>query len=250
MQTTRRNAFTLIELLVVIAIIAILAAILFPVFAQARNAARQTQCLSNMRQISMGFLLYAGDHDDNFPGALDSDDFWMFWIAPYMTQSPADWSGARGNVFACHSNRNLVLIDPILFANYPGLAAQFGLTVRADGYYALHNSYAVNDAIIGETGMEFTQVALWQRPSQEYLLMETLTDTDVDSNDVTRSADQLFMGHNAGMNVAYVDGHIKYMKDQRVPRGGSRFEGQGRPVYFASPSLAFSPWRPVYRDGF
>ncbi|MFM9872097.1 MAG: type II secretion system protein [Fimbriimonadaceae bacterium] len=59
-----RRAFTLIELLVVIAIIAILAAILFPVFAQAKDAAKKTQDLSNIKQISLAVNLYAGDYDD------------------------------------------------------------------------------------------------------------------------------------------------------------------------------------------
>jgi len=62
-----RKAFTLIELLVVIAIIAILAAILFPVFAQAKESARQTACLSNERQIGMASTMYATDHDDKYP---------------------------------------------------------------------------------------------------------------------------------------------------------------------------------------
>jgi prepilin-type N-terminal cleavage/methylation domain-containing protein len=63
----RRQGFTLIELLVVIAIIAILAAILFPVFAQAREKARQTQCVSNCRQIGMGIQMYLNDYDGKFP---------------------------------------------------------------------------------------------------------------------------------------------------------------------------------------
>src|SRR5256885_5331095 len=58
------RAFTLIELLVVIAIIAILAAILFPVFAQAREAARKTTCLSNLKQLGIGMQMYASDNDD------------------------------------------------------------------------------------------------------------------------------------------------------------------------------------------
>lgn len=63
----KRRGFTLIELLVVIAIIAILAAILFPVFAQAREKARQTQCLSNGKQVGLALLMYAGDYDNHLP---------------------------------------------------------------------------------------------------------------------------------------------------------------------------------------
>lgn len=62
-----RRAFTLIELLVVIAIIAILAAILFPVFAQAKESARQSACLSNLKQIGMGMMMYTGDSDGKYP---------------------------------------------------------------------------------------------------------------------------------------------------------------------------------------
>ena len=62
----KRRGFTLIELLVVIAIIAILAAILFPVFARAREKARQTSCLSNMKQLGLGMLMYAQDYDETF----------------------------------------------------------------------------------------------------------------------------------------------------------------------------------------
>lgn len=73
----RRSAFTLIELLVVVAIIAILAAILFPVFAQAREKARQTTCLSNLKQIATATLLYAQDYDSALP--LYTYDFLTYW---------------------------------------------------------------------------------------------------------------------------------------------------------------------------
>ncbi len=63
----KRNGFTLIELLVVIAIIAILAAILFPVFARAREQARKASCESNLKQISTAILMYSEDFDENYP---------------------------------------------------------------------------------------------------------------------------------------------------------------------------------------
>ncbi len=71
-RNTRKTGFTLIELLVVIAIIAILAAILFPVFARAREKARQTSCLSNMKQIGLGSVMYAQDYDETYSESRDS----------------------------------------------------------------------------------------------------------------------------------------------------------------------------------
>src|SRR5437588_1790750 len=87
-----RHGFTLVELLVVVAIIALLAGILMPVFAQAREKGRQTYCLSNLRQMGAAMMLYTEDHDGFYPPAVGRvgrrpvgfDASWMSFITPYL----------------------------------------------------------------------------------------------------------------------------------------------------------------------
>ena len=96
MDKSRRNAFTLIELLVTIAIIAILAAILFPVFARARENARRSSCLSNMKQIGLGMMMYTQDYDERYPLPM--------WEDPSTYTSTA--SGSSGHTFIKQSPVN------------------------------------------------------------------------------------------------------------------------------------------------
>ena len=108
-----KRGFTLIELLVVIAIIAILAAILFPVFAQARNAARKTTCISNLKQLALGQLMYIQDYDERLTAWANGgvNDSWaqsngtgwfMNQTQPYLKNTgvhacPNDTRSASGN---------------------------------------------------------------------------------------------------------------------------------------------------------
>jgi prepilin-type N-terminal cleavage/methylation domain-containing protein/prepilin-type processing-associated H-X9-DG protein len=98
-----RRGFTLIELLVVIAIIAILAAILFPVFAQARAKARQTTCLSNNKQIALGILMYAQDYDEAFPFCARNDVTplfqWYDGVEPYIKSGTGGVLNPPSNAF-------------------------------------------------------------------------------------------------------------------------------------------------------
>jgi prepilin-type N-terminal cleavage/methylation domain-containing protein len=102
----KRKAFTLIELLVVIAIIAILAAILFPVFAQAKLAAKKASCTSNQKQAALGTLMYANDYDDMFPMAEYGDDYsaatphitWTTTTYPYIKNGDQLKDPTAGNI--------------------------------------------------------------------------------------------------------------------------------------------------------
>jgi len=98
------RAFTLIELLVVIAIIAILAAILFPVFAQAREKARSASCLSNEKQIGLAILQYVQDYDETYPIGVNADwnASWPTLVQPYVKSL---------DVFRCPSDRELWQVD-------------------------------------------------------------------------------------------------------------------------------------------
>ena len=107
-QKTYSKGFTLIELLVVIAIIAILAAILFPVFAQAREKARQAACQSNIRQLGTAFLTYTQDYDETLPFArvygctvANGVDGWTMAISPYVSKVTKTYDKQDTSVFRC-----------------------------------------------------------------------------------------------------------------------------------------------------
>src|SRR5579884_1987255 len=110
-----RRAFTLIELLVVIAIIAILAAILFPVFAQAKEAAKKTTCASNLKQWGLAFNMYATDNDDRLPAQSYNETYtnssgqtdklpngksfaWQFVLQPYAEKAQSDSGNSQHKV--------------------------------------------------------------------------------------------------------------------------------------------------------
>ncbi len=186
-----RRGFTLIELLVVIAIIAILAAILFPVFARAREKARQSTCLSNTKQIMLAVMMYAQDYDERLiPGAL-----------PYPG---ADWHVLLGP----YQKNTQILYCP---TKLPGMG--YGWNYSEFGYY-----YTTNG-----TGWA-TPLAQIDRPAQAILLGDC-EDYEARGRNYSRylykrSATRLPARHNEGGNYGLCDGHAKWYKRSRLVAAG------------------------------
>lgn len=148
-----KKAFTLIELLVVIAVIAILAAILFPVFAQAREKARQTTCLSNLKQLSLAFKQYQVDYDDNYPrGAVTVPE-----ATPITCASPVQANGGNScnvmwsqQLYPYTKSNDILLCPDDISKNVtgniaPDVATAGSPTAAVGGYTApKHTSYLYN----------------------------------------------------------------------------------------------------------
>ncbi len=160
-----RRGFTLIELLVVIAIIAILAAILFPVFARAREKARETSCLSNVKQIMLGMLMYVQDHDGSYPLAYFNHPSlpgggmsWAMAVMPYVKQD------VREGIWWCPSSG----LDRGLWQSGHSAYVQYGLNAQIDygvSPPSLHESqieYPSQSVAIGETRQSGTNNGWYQ----------------------------------------------------------------------------------------
>lgn len=169
-RTSKRSGFTLIELLVVIAIIAILAAILFPVFAKVREKARQTSCSSNEKQIGLAIVQYIQDSDETFPMGLQNSWWactWPLQVQPYISSL---------QVFKCPDDGTTALGPNIQWAG-------IGLSYASNG--VIRNTTAQPNTLIGVMGMGQTwlngyvcPLARVNRPAETIMVTES-HDTDI-----------------------------------------------------------------------
>jgi len=243
MQSTRysRRGFTLIELLVVIAIIAILAAILFPVFAQAREAARKTACTSNLKQVGLAFGLYTQDYDECFPWAASNlgtpTTTWYDLVEPYVKVGASGFGfGGPGKTFyVCPSfNNNAVPTqagDPP-FPTFPATQITSAMSYAANGWLMPMANRALlpNPWFPGRT---LTGLATLQAPASVVLVTHALgTRPAVGGDDTTSGCTGNEEGsvgvppqmggasvycaarfrHQGGVPYLLADGHVKWYR--------------------------------------
>jgi len=225
-----KRGFTLIELLVVIAIIAILAAILFPVFAKAREKARQTSCLSNVKQMSLGVMMYIQDYDETFPGGLMNTNgtaqgpvsqstyftaYWLTadWIYPYTMNAQIFFcpSGNKGAVYSGDYGFNSALCPDMRSGTPPKKLAE--ITAPSELFMCLDAGPYMTGKIdvTGPRGSFWYIPGCWDQSRDPSAV-------GYGTYPLTGEAHADYKGgrHNQGVNIGFADGHAKWMSSQSV----------------------------------
>ncbi|MEJ5171518.1 MAG: prepilin-type N-terminal cleavage/methylation domain-containing protein [Fimbriimonadales bacterium] len=229
-----RRAFTLIELLVVIAIIAILAAILFPVFAQAKLAAKKASSLSNVKQLSLGTVMYTADNDDVFPSTAEDaggfmiwfpgDNLPLGWIDP---NAPQNWAA---EIFPHVKNRDIYVNSaaPKLSNNIfgavpapPGANATYAYNGAVSRKSATSIGNAANLVVYQGTDATSRDAYIQPTPFGGQLADGSLTFGNVhnpNGTPVCNGIDINWMGASFGKgdNYGFADGHAKYFQRHAV----------------------------------
>lgn len=197
-----KRGFTLIELLVVIAIIAILAAILFPVFARARENARKSTCQSNLKQLAQATIMYVQDYDERFP-------YFYCYQGPTATFHP---NGVHAAGY---------FLDWIDFI-YPYVKNEQAFKCPSESSVDYHDCYGYNK--IGLNGQAEAAV-LAARSASDVVMGCDAINCWIDGNNrlkespASENAGRLSARHMDGLNVAYVDGHVKWQKINSLKYG-------------------------------
>jgi prepilin-type N-terminal cleavage/methylation domain-containing protein/prepilin-type processing-associated H-X9-DG protein len=199
----KRTGFTLIELLVVIAIIAILAAILFPVFARAREKARQNNCLSNVKQITLGIMMYTSDYDETYPEGWANNFSYKLRIYPYIKNV---------QIFRCPSQTlaNTTYGGDVVPGSNP--VQMFPVSYAANGTDNNICWYPGGSPML--SGRPRTEAEM-EKPAEVILITEGRRgDWPGIYWDGGRVAldDELWAGHSGQSNYGFCDGHAKSMK--------------------------------------
>lgn len=217
MKDAHRSGFTLIELLVVIAIIAILASILFPVFARARAKARQSACLSNLKQLGLAFMSYATDYDDLLPNLGPSKANWTYgWYqnAAYLPY----YRTTYGCLLPYIKNGQLWFCQDDPFKGYA--KGQGGWGASSDAA-AGRVSYAFCTQWDTYGGVEDPLCPSWNTPT-DIVGTTNLSPSEQNlmcDNGLYNDSSPADSGaHNIGSNFLFLDGHVKWSPRGQWPK--------------------------------
>lgn len=218
----KRRGFTLIELLMVVAVIAILAGLLFPVFSSAREAARRTVCVSNLRQLGSAAAMYTQDYDETLPctwdGAIGAggnagSGGWLAWS---NFRGPTRFVPEQGSL-------NSYVKSAALFT-CPDDPAKYGAS------YAINSLLSRETTLLGyHAGLSLTSLS---EPASTFMFVEEGGDENYpDTTDdayFNVAMNVLTARHHGGSVFAFCDGHVKYLKREAVqfpkPQSVARFE--------------------------
>ncbi len=241
----KRKGFTLIELLVVIAIIAILAAILFPVFARAREKARQATCSSNLKQIGLATLAYTVDYDSRYPlrcCASGSTVYWNYWLpVPATGFAGFIWTSPPNEIYPYMKNYGILTCPTTLpvqqYVVQPPYNSNYSFNALLDSYpesgiveatstIMWWEAYGVNGYSNAHLGSPAwfnpnptpTNWPIMWKSWQGYTAY-------VWSNQMQASADV----HNGGENYLYCDGHVKWQKNGSILSAWAAVDANGVP---------------------
>lgn len=244
-----QKGFTLIELLVVVAIISLLAAILFPVFARARENARRTSCMSNLKQLALGMLQYTQDYDEHFP---------LYDVCDTNTAcGPYGWTDATQpylksfQVIQCPSDPNPPAASPS-----SAFYVDYGYNLWIGGYHS----------VVGSAHATGLAMSVFTQPTLTVLLCDITANAQgggTASSYVTgctspaASSCGWFIGdtrvdtglaylpgsirHLEGTNMAFVDGHVKWYKGNLSTNRMENVYSAGTPISVSGQNATFNP---------
>jgi prepilin-type N-terminal cleavage/methylation domain-containing protein/prepilin-type processing-associated H-X9-DG protein len=238
-----RRGFTLIELLVVIAIIAILAAILFPVFAQARDKARQTACLSNHKQIGTAIMMYAQDYDETFVPMWSyatvngkwKQELWPRLLMPYVKNKPVfkepsngSRTGMDADEFSGQANKSIAQ------NGWEGIFVGMGRNACLPdfGFPMAQVSAPADSIAMSDTRLEYLKTP--PNPLQDhgyYLVFYKVPFGDKLCPKTQAASGNYALPtywHSGGGNVTFFDGHAKWMREQALSQLPGQFEAAPR----------------------
>jgi prepilin-type N-terminal cleavage/methylation domain-containing protein/prepilin-type processing-associated H-X9-DG protein len=255
------KGFTLIELLVVIAIIAILAAILFPVFAQARDKARQATCASNLKQMMTASLQYVTDYDDRWPitvpndGVTNTGTFTLYTVPeqvlsplPASPQTRSSWGIALQTyiksyqVYTCPSSDDL---NPFGTPPTNAIQAAQKVSVIINGYL---NSWSEAGTPSPAGTIAYTEMKGGSLGYTQVFPLATVNGCGSDPNvpyqfdrttatqcAFTHQLQNSWWAHGQGANFAYMDGHVKWLRNGSNDTPWAATNDKGIPTSFWQP---------------